>query len=320
MGQRPDLHPYPNGWYLFAMSAELAAGNVLARQFMGQEIVVFRAESGDAYAVDAYCAHLGAHLGHGGMVCGGVIQCPFHGFQYDGGGSCVRTGYSTPVPPKAKLRTWPLREQNGFLLLYHHNNCEAPAWEVPPVETEGWTKLVYKSFTLRDHPQETTENSVDVGHFTYVHHYREPRMLKAFAAEGPYLSTGYAFKRALRLLGYELTELDFAFETQIYGLGYSMVNVTVPLLRTTARLWVLPTPIDEERLTLHLAVRIKKRDAFPGTLVDPLLARFLLRSLANDAGQDFPIWENKRYTDPPALAQGDGPIGKYRRWAKQFYT
>ena len=38
MGPRPDLHPYPNGWYVFGMSAELARGKLLARKFMGQEM------------------------------------------------------------------------------------------------------------------------------------------------------------------------------------------------------------------------------------------------------------------------------------------
>lgn len=38
-----------------------------------------------------------------------------------------------------------------------------------------------------------------------------------------------------------------------------------------------------------------------------------------DVGQDVPLWEHKRYLDAPALAVGDGPIGLYRRWARQFY-
>lgn len=36
--------------------------------------------------------------------------------------------------------------------------------------------------------------------------------------------------------------------------------------------------------------------------------------------QDVPIWEHKVHVNPPALAEGDGPIGKYRQWVKQFYV
>ena len=36
--------------------------------------------------------------------------------------------------------------------------------------------------------------------------------------------------------------------------------------------------------------------------------------------QDIPIWENKVYLSRPVLCDGDGPIGVFRRWAKQFYS
>ena len=36
--------------------------------------------------------------------------------------------------------------------------------------------------------------------------------------------------------------------------------------------------------------------------------------------QDIPIWENKIYISPPVLCDGDGPIGIFRKWVKQFYT
>ncbi len=190
---------------------------------------------------------------------------------------------------------------------------------MPALGTAGWTPLIYKSFILNDHPQETTENSVDLGHFTHVHKYRDPRTLKEFESNGPYLSTGYAVKRALSLFGIQIGEYDFEFETQIYGLGYSLVNVRVPLFRVVARMWVLPTSIDEQQIQLRLALRMKKWPTPFGALASPWMARYILAGYVHDARQDFPIWENKRYTDPPALAQGDGPIGKYRQWAKQFY-
>jgi hypothetical protein len=44
------------------------------------------------------------------------------------------------------------------------------------------------------------------------------------------------------------------------------------------------------------------------------------RAFLFDVRQDLPLWENKVFVSPPALAQGDGPIGKYRQWARQFYA
>ena len=45
-----------------------------------------------------------------------------------------------------------------------------------------------------------------------------------------------------------------------------------------------------------------------------------MRAFLADVHQDVPLWENKVFVSPPALAQGDGPIGKYRQWARQFYA
>jgi nitrite reductase/ring-hydroxylating ferredoxin subunit len=325
-----ELPPYPEGWFALGFSDELRSGAVLSRPFMGGDLVLYRTSSGRARAVDPYCPHLGAHLGHGGRVEGDLLVCPFHGFAYDEDGACARTGYGTKAPPRARLRQWPLRERNGLLLVHHDAAGRDPAWEVPALDPEGWTRPRRREFVLRDHPQETTENSVDLGHFAFVHGYRNPRMLREAAMDGPRLSTAFAADHPLPVIGRALggKTVEFAFETEIWGLGYSLVTVRVPAPGVEARLWVLPTPIDESRLTLRMAASVRTGErrrlpaalrAVPRPLAYPLLTRFVLAGLVYDAGQDFPIWEHKRYLEAPALAEGDGPIGKYRRWARQFF-
>src|SRR5437868_1938506 len=172
MSSMSVLPPFPSGWYVFAFSSELPKGGLLSRRFLGQDVIVFRTRSGRACATDAYCPHLGAHFGYGGKVEGELLRCPFHGFRFDTRGACVSTGYGTKPPPTARLRTWSLREVHGMLLVYYGSGDSAPTWEVPELGTRDWTPIVAESFPLTDHPQETTENSVDVGHFAFVHKYR----------------------------------------------------------------------------------------------------------------------------------------------------
>jgi phenylpropionate dioxygenase-like ring-hydroxylating dioxygenase large terminal subunit len=131
---RRALSPYPSGWYAVAFAAELPRQGTLTRSLAGHELLLFRTASGQAAAIDAYCPHLGAHLGRGGRVCGEVLRCPFHGFQFDTGGRCVATGYGTKPPPNAVAKTWPLRERNGMLLVYHGAAGSVPPWEVPAVQ------------------------------------------------------------------------------------------------------------------------------------------------------------------------------------------
>jgi nitrite reductase/ring-hydroxylating ferredoxin subunit len=282
---------------------------------MGEELVVYRTRSGVTRAVAPYCPHLGAHLGHGGWVDGELLVCPFHSFAYDDSGACVRTGYGTKPPAGARLAQRPLRETNGLLLAWHGG--EPPSWSVPKLDRDGWTALRCRRFVLRDHPQETTENSVDLGHFAIVHGYRNVRMLRDAVADGPRLSTAFAAEHPLPG---PLGTLAFEFETEIFGLGYSLVNVRVPRFDLDIRLWVLPTPIDGQRLTLRLAASVSATPQRPASrAIDAVLTQLILFGFARSATQDFPIWENKRYVERPALAAGDGPIGLYRRWARQFY-
>jgi nitrite reductase/ring-hydroxylating ferredoxin subunit len=322
---RRSLAPYPSGWYVLAFSRELRPGGVLTRTLAGQELVLFRTASGQVGVLDAYCPHLGAHMGRGGRVVGDSLRCPFHGFRFDGSGRCVATGYDSKPPPTAAVRSWAVRESNGMLFAYHDVEARPPAWEVPPVDAREWSVPYFRRFELEAHPQETTENSVDLGHFAHVHGYRDVRMLRDVITDGAYLSTAYAAFRPAPLVGRRL-EFDFQFETHIYGLGYSMVEVTVRGFDIRARLWVLPAPIDGERIQLYLAASGSGRDdvhpllrLLPSRLRAAAIGRGLLIALSVDAQQDFDIWQHKRYVHPPALAQGDGPIGKYRTWATQFY-
>jgi len=127
-----------------------------------------------------------------------------------------------------------------------------------------------------------------------------------------------------------------------------VVEVKIPAYHLTSRLMITSTPIDGEKIALRIALSVNEveQDLSRGTkevlseqkipekpgrfhhtvtqlprrLFYGLIARLALNGFAHDIQQDFPIWQNKIYVDPPALAKGDGPIGKFRQWAKQFYS
>lgn len=324
--------PIPRSWYAVAFSDEVRPGGVLARTVAEREVVIFRTRAGVACVLDAYCPHLGAHLGIGGTVEGEALRCPFHGFRFDTGGVCVATGYGTKPPPTARARVWPLREVNGVIFVYYDpndaNDAE-PTWEPPTLETTGWAPLLHEAFDLHDHPQETVENSVDLGHFGIVHGYTEMTLRDEMSSDGPHFHIAYAARRAMPFLGRLGARVQFVFDIDIYGLGCSIVTISVAQFGVTARLFVLATPTTHDRVTLALALSLREiHDAgqvhplarlAPRALLERLIARSIHQSVIHDARQDFVIWENKRHIQPPALAQGDGPIGAFRIWARQFY-
>ena len=304
----------PVGWYAVATSRDVSAGQVRTVKYFGQELVLYRTESGQPHLSEAYCPHLGAHLGQG-TVEGENLRCPFHGFEFGGDGRCVRTSYEKAVPRKARLGKWPIREHNGYVFTWYHPERQEPGWEVPvmPGPNEGWTPFRTRSMSLRSHPQETSENSVDMGHFVQVHGFGDAWYESELEVEGHVLKGAYGIK--YRLLG-DLVEVIARFDVRVHGLGFSHVHVQIPRFGAEVNLLVMSSPVDHESIVLRTAASAKSWGPLPATL---LLREFGSISLNREVAQDAPIWEAKRYVDRPALAEGDGPIGAYRRYCKQFY-
>ena len=323
---RPLLPPFPNGWYALAFSHQLRRGDVRPLTFAGREIVLYRTASGVAAAADAYCPHLGAHLGYGGTVHGECIRCPFHGFRYDIEGDCTHVPYGTKSPPLARLRMLHVRESHGVILAHYDAEDRQPAWAPPPLDTRRWSPLLVREWSLRGHPQETTENSVDFGHFSQIHRYTDVEVLKEATVAGPYLNARYAMTRPKGLLG---KPVRTEFEVHVWGLGYSLVEMSVPAFSLQGRMFVLSTPVDGQRIRLRVAFSlhgdvdgsaVPVLRLVPRPIVNQIVARMTLRGAAQDVEQDFVIWNHKRYVQPPILAAGDGPVGRYRQWARQFYA
>src|SRR5258708_6477960 len=110
---------YPEGWFQVAYSADVADHQVAPLRYFGQELVLFRTVSGTAQVLDAYCSHVGAHLGFGGTVEGECIRCPFHSWAYGTDGVCRDIPYATRIPRGAQVRAWPTRELSGLIFVWH---------------------------------------------------------------------------------------------------------------------------------------------------------------------------------------------------------
>jgi cholesterol 7-dehydrogenase len=176
--------PYPDGWYAVALSAELPPGALVDAVACGVPLVVFRPEGGGAPAVlDAYCAHNGAHLAHGGgRVEGDCVRCPFHGWRFDRGGAAVATGSGAAPPAGSRVRAWPVLERNGVVAVWmaaaQHKGGggePAPPWFLPPAFPAlngGAGAFTYHGFSehaVPAHITELPENGADVAHLTQLH-------------------------------------------------------------------------------------------------------------------------------------------------------
>ena len=323
--QRVSRYPfpsYPRGWFAVALTQDVGVGDVLTRKAFGQEVVVYRDGDGAARVVDPHCPHLGAHLGCGGSVVEGHLRCPFHGFRFDAAGDCVHIPSGPKIPPGLRLGTWPVREIDGAIFVWHDPGGRAPSFEIPSYfeargEAEQWSPMQWQVWDgLHAHPQETSENSVDLAHFSTVHGYTGMAIVDPLEVDGATLRISYTMQRDLTSVGLPGQTVESIFRVRVHGLGYSVVEVSTPTFRTDFRTYVLCTPVDENTVVLRGGGTMQ---SLPDPTMHQMVSSLFFQGFVHDVEQDFAIWENKAYFPRPVLASTDGPIGAYRKYCRQFY-
>jgi len=315
--------PIPYGWFCIGYSHELAAGEVKPLRYFGQDLVLFRTDGGAAAVLDAYCPHLGAHLGHGGKVAGESVVCPFHAWAFDGRGVCTDVPYANQIPPriqgKSVLHSYPVSEVNGLIWCWYHPRRVAPLFEVEHVaemDSDDWTPLDCYEWTIRSIIQETGENAVDTAHFLYVH-------TAATLPEGEITVEGHRRVTDITMMTPALDENGVRDPTGKQLVHGHLVTrncgpgQTVQYFNTFFRTIMIGTitPIDAE----HIHLRFSFSQPRAATPEQQAMARGVIANVVQQVGQDIPIWEHKKYQENPILCDSDGPINKYRKWFRQFY-
>ena len=328
----PLPSPFPEGWYYLASRKALDKAKLIRKTWMGTEIVIWGDTAGRVCVAEAYCPHLGADLGPaaGGRVRGDRLVCPFHGFEYDTGGRCVATPFAPPVRA-ARLRVFETRELAGLIFAWWGIGERAPRWGLPaegPDQT-GWSDLIIWTSRFAGHPQETTENSVDLAHLRYVHGYDSVSRVEPLTVDGPLLVSRFDFATRRRIGKLLPLRLEVEANTLIYGLGYSFVDVLERTIGIPMRLWILATPVDGTMIELSVVSqvgevrnpnrRILGLGFLPVRLRAPIMNRFMASLQKHDVLQDIPIWSTKKYRSRPRLARSDGEIMAFRAYCAQFY-
>ncbi|MEM7157954.1 MAG: Rieske 2Fe-2S domain-containing protein [Myxococcota bacterium] len=109
----------PNRWYPITTSSTVRKAPVPLHR-MGLRLVVFRGADGQLRCLRDRCSHRGAALS-AGKVKGNEIECPYHGFRFDGAGQCTAMpceGRDARIPGGLEIDTFPLREDHGLVWLW----------------------------------------------------------------------------------------------------------------------------------------------------------------------------------------------------------
>ena len=317
----------PFGWFQVAYTHDLAVAQSMPLRYFETDLVLFRTEGGEARVLDAYCPHMGAHLGYGirdqagggASVVGDSIVCPFHGWAYNGEGQCTDIPYAKNLPPKVArgeqvIRPWPVRELNQVIYVWYHPQGLAPYFEPETIEEANpangeWGSLKLHTWDIDTHMQEIGENAVDPAHFLYVHGTQTVPTPQVMEFDGVH-RRGRLVSRMATPRG----EIDGIIANNSTGPGQATVRCS-GICETV--LMANLTPVDSEHSRAFYAFIQKKVDG-----KDPVggVADAIVKDICKQMSEDQIIWAHKRYFEKPMLCDNDGPFAKFRKWYSQFYA
>eukprot|EP00047_Mylnosiga_fluctuans_P003527 m.229586 g.229586 ORF g.229586 m.229586 type:complete len:450 (+) comp11925_c0_seq1:1268-2617(+) len=336
--QTGDLPPvYPNGWFCIMPAHEVAKNEVKQAHILGLDLAVFRTESGAVSVVEAYCPHLGANLAAGGHVHGETLACPFHGWEFDCDGKCVRIPYAkdpTKVPSEARVKKYTSLEINDQILFWFDAEGREPFWyppELTGIRTGNWIFRGKTQHFLNSHIQEVPENAADVAHLNYLHgpillngtdlrfsHSRFKFMRHDWEASwAPNTAPGEEHLSTLNLVhriyifGIHFPLVDFFVKATQIGPG--LVYLTWESIFGSGVFVQALTP--QEPLLQNLTHCI-----YAQRMVPIFIAKFYMIGEALQVERDVMVWNNKMYRGKPMLVAEDSLIAQHRRWYKQFYS
>jgi phenylpropionate dioxygenase-like ring-hydroxylating dioxygenase large terminal subunit len=317
------------GWYFACKSTELKVNQTKSIEIANQNLVIWRSESKNVYALDAYCPHMGTHLAKG-KVIGENIRCFFHHWQYDGEGQCKEI----PAAPEAcgliKANSYLTTEKYGAIWIFP-KNTQAPQLASYD-ELEG-ADLIYKfdqGYNRECHHHVNMINGLDPQHLKTVHNIQIEMSVELKEHErqievtltGPIGEKNFSEKLARFFLG---KSYSYSMKYDHASVGFLTIMKNVFWLggiggkRALPRLYMIFAyrPLTSGGAYVQPIFLTKKRTGLLGLVISQfllLLTKMAFRSLQ---GEDGEVYDNMRF-NPRHLLPIDGPVANYIRYVNKL--
>ena len=201
-------------WHPIAESSELT-DQPRRYTLLDEKLVAFRTDQGVSVFKDL-CVHRGAALSLG-WVRDGRIVCPYHGWEYDPSGACVRIpalAEGSSIPARARAVSYHAEERYGLVWVALEDPV-APIPGFPQNEHEdpSYEGEVFSVLTWDTSAGRSTENSMDISHFPFVHAniLADP----AFPQQEPYVLHETEWGQHYRVDDQFYRSVDGSFETRV---------------------------------------------------------------------------------------------------------
>jgi len=166
--QQPVLRRF---WYPVMPLSHLPTNQPQAFELLGQKLAVWLDEAGQPMAVSDRCCHRTAQLSKG-VVINGCIRCPYHGWSFNGQGTCVHVPQAPPeqtIPATYRVDAFKCAERYGYVWV-----CldDAPLLPIPYIAEmeERTNRQIHQFYEMwQCSGLRVMENSFDNAHFSFVH-------------------------------------------------------------------------------------------------------------------------------------------------------
>ena len=313
-------HTFPRGWFVVAEAKEVT-NKPLAVRYFGQDLVLYRGESGKAFMVGAYCPHMGTHLAKNESsyvvqdrvhVEGDNIRCPSHSWRFGPDGKCNEIPYSkAPIPEAAKIATFQVQEKYGCIFAWYDSEGGEPDFNLPVIAQ--WDNPAFNQWELDHlgllpcHPKEVIDNICDVAHLGPTHGGYSEYFHNVFdGIEVRQRQGGY--HRAL--------EVGYMLETDTYYTGPGVL--VSEFNEGNSVQFIAHTPVDDGSLMCWHGLLTHSGKQVADEESKGIHKQYQAGSLAAFA-QDFDIWMNKAPALTVLAVPGDGAYGKVKIWYQQFF-
>lgn len=313
-------HTFPRGWFMVADATKVGR-QPLSVRFFGQDLVIYRGESGRVVMLDAYCPHMGAHLGRNStsyviqdrqQVEGDSIRCPYHAWRFGPNGVCDNIPYfDGPPPASARIRSWQVEERYGAVWTWHDVEGGAPDYDLPALaewDDPSWVRWELDDLgMLPCHSQEIIDNMADVAHLGPTH-----------GAPAEYFRNEISGVNLRQLQGgrHRSLEAGHMLETDTMYTGPGVLFSH--FVGANSIMFITHTPVDDGSVHSWHGLLVKAPNT-PPTEADVAAARMYQENSRLAFAQDFEIWTHKRPCLQVLQVPTDGPYAKVRGWYKQFY-
>jgi vanillate O-demethylase monooxygenase subunit len=159
-----------NCWYVAGWDHELVDGKLVSRRLLNEHVLLYRGESGKVVAMNDRCPHRGALLSQGRLE-GDAVRCMYHGIKFDGAGKCVQIPGQDLIPPKMRVRTYPVHELGHLVWIWMGDPAQADVSKIvhlPYMTDPNWKGLPgylhYDASYLL-----IVDNLSDLAHLAFVH-------------------------------------------------------------------------------------------------------------------------------------------------------